>query len=94
MSCALNTSSQPRDDFVLHVEEVRERFVEPLCPKMTAAFGVDELNVDAHAISSALNAALQHIADVQVAPDLLQIDRLAFVSEGGVSADDERPAYT
>ena len=32
---------QARDDFVLHVEEIGERLVEPLGPEMTAGFGVD-----------------------------------------------------
>ena len=67
---------QPRDDFVLHVEEIGEGLVEPLGPEMIARFRVDELHVDAHAVSAALNAALEHIADVQLAADLLQIDGL------------------
>ena len=61
---------QPRDDFVLHVEEIGERLVEPLGPEMIAGFGVDELHVDAHAVAAALDAAFEHIADVQLAPDL------------------------
>ena len=76
---------QARDDFVLHVEEIGERLVEPLGPEMIAGFGVDELDVDAHAVSAALDAALEHIADVQLAPDLLQIERLALVGESGVA---------
>ncbi len=83
---------QAGDDFVLHVEEIGERLVEPLGPEMTAGLGVDELHVDAHAVSAALNAALEDIADVQLAPDLLQIDGLALVSEGGVAPDHERAA--
>ena len=67
---------QARDDFVLHVEEIGERLVEPLGPEMIAGFGVDELDVDAHAVSAALNAALEDIADVQLAADRLQIDGL------------------
>ena len=59
---------------------------------MIARLGVDELNVDAHAGSAALDAALQHIADVQLAPDLLQIDGLALVGECGVAPDHERAA--
>jgi hypothetical protein len=34
--------SSARDDFVLHVEEIGERLVEPLGPQMIARFGVDE----------------------------------------------------
>ena len=67
---------QARDDFVLHIEEIGERLVEPFGPEMIARLGVDELHVDAHAVSAALNAALEDIADVQFAPDLLQIDGL------------------
>ena len=81
---------EPRDDFVLHVEEIGERLVEPLGPEMIAGFGVDKLHVDAHAVTAALDAALEHVADVQLAADLLQIGGLAFVGEGGVAPDYER----
>ncbi len=67
---------QPRDDFVLHVEEIGQGLVEPFGPEMIARFGVDELHVDAHAVSAALDAALEDIADVQLAADLLQVDGL------------------
>ena len=62
---------EPRDDFVLHVEEIGHRLVETLRPKMFAALGVDELDIDAHPGAGPLNAALEDIADVQLAPDLL-----------------------
>ncbi len=81
---------QARDDLVLHVEEIGQRLVEPLGPEMIAGFGVDELDVDAHAVSAALNAALEDIADVQLAPDLLQIDGFALVGESRVAPDHER----
>ena len=83
---------QPRDDFVLHVEEIGERLVEPLGPEMVAGLGVDELHVDAHAVSAALDAAFEDIADVQLAADLFQIDGFALVGEGGVAPDHERAA--
>jgi hypothetical protein len=38
---------------------------------MLAALGIDELDIDAHPRSGALNAAFQGIANVQLAPDLL-----------------------
>ena len=38
---------QARDDFVLHVEEIRERLVEPLSPQMISCYGVDQLDVGA-----------------------------------------------
>ena len=43
---------ETRDDFVLHVEEIGERLVEPLGPEMIAGFGVDELHVEALADAS------------------------------------------
>ena len=84
---------QARDDFVLHVEEIGERLVEPLGPEMIAGFGVDELDVDAHAVSAALNAALEDIADVQLAPDLSSHRRLALVGERRIAADHEGASY-
>ena len=80
---------QTRDDLILHVEEIGERLIEPLGPKMTACRRVDELHVDPHAIGRALNAAFEHIAHVQFAPDLLEVDRFASIGERRVPADDE-----
>ena len=78
---------QTRDDFVLHVEEIGEGFIEPLSPEMTARFGVDELHVDPHAVAAALNAALEHVADVQFAPNRLHVERLSFVKERRIASD-------
>jgi hypothetical protein len=77
---------QARDDIILHVEEIGERLVEPLGPQVTAGFGIDELHVDAHAGAGALNAALEDIADVQLAPDPLHVERLAFKGERRIAA--------
>ena len=46
---------EPRDDLVLHVEEVGQRLVEALGPKMRAGFSVDELDIDPHAVTAALH---------------------------------------
>ena len=35
------------------------------------------------------HAALQSVAHAEFAPELLHVDRLAFVGEGGVAGDDE-----
>ena len=60
---------EPRDDLVLHVEEIGERLVEPLGPEVMTRFSVYELDIDAHAVAAALDAAVENIADVQLAPD-------------------------
>ena len=78
-----------RNDLILHVEQIGHRLVEPVRPQMIAGDRVDELHVDAHSAAAALNAALENIANVQFASDLLGVDRLAFVGEGGVARDDE-----
>ncbi len=83
---------QSRDDLVLHVEQIGDRLVETLRPEVAAALGVNQLDIDAHALAAALDAALEDIANVELAPDLLQVDGLALVGEGGVAPDDERAA--
>jgi hypothetical protein len=44
---------------------------------MRAGFGVDRLHVDAHSVAAALHAAFEHVAHVELAANLLQVDRLA-----------------
>jgi hypothetical protein len=83
---------QARDDFILHVEEIGERLVEPLGPEMTARFGVDELHVDAHAVSAALDAALEDVADAQLAADCFRSTCLPL-GEGGVAPDHDGVPY-
>ena len=61
---AVQRACQTRNDFVLHVEEIGQGLVEPLGPEMIAGLGVDELHIDAHSVSAALDAALEDIADV------------------------------
>jgi hypothetical protein len=60
---------------------------------MAACFGVDKLDIDAHAVSAALDAALKDIADVQLAADLPKIDGFALVGEGRVASDHERAPH-
>ena len=60
---------------------------------MIAAFGVDELHVDAHAVRPALDAALEDIADIELAPDRLSVERLALVRERRIAGDDDRASY-
>jgi hypothetical protein len=59
-------------------------------PEMITRFGVDELDVDAHAVSAALDAALEDTADVQLAPDRLCLERLALVCERRMAGDHDR----
>ena len=60
---------------------------------MIARFGVEELDIDPHTVSAALDTALKDIADVQLAADLLQSDVLAFIGEGCVAPDHDGVPY-
>ena len=80
---------EPRDDLVLHVEEIGERLVEPFGPQVRASLGLDQLHIDAHAISRALHAAFEHVANVEFASDLFEVGRLAFVGKSCAAADHE-----
>src|SRR5271169_5608365 len=59
---------------------------------MIARRGVDELGIYPHTIATTLNASLHYIANVQLAPDLLEIDYLAFVCESRVPPNDKGTA--
>jgi hypothetical protein len=61
--------------------------VEPLGPEMTAGLGVDKLDIDARAVPTPLNAALKDIADVQLAPDRLQVERLGLVGKRRIAGN-------
>ena len=52
---------------------------------MAPGLGVDQLHVDAHPIAAALHAAFEHIANVEVAPDLFQVGDLALEGKGRVA---------
>ena len=90
---AVQGARQARDDFVLHIEEIGQGLVEPFRPEMIPRSGVDELDVDAHATSHSLDAALEHIADVQFPANHLHVERLASVSERRIAGDHDCAAY-
>ena len=86
----LDRAGHPLRHPVLEVEHVRERAVEALRPEMGAALGVDQLARDAHPLASFADAALEHVAHAQLAPDLPHVDGLAPVGEARVAGDDEQ----
>src|SRR4029077_18390443 len=84
---------EARDDFVLHFEEIGERLVETLRPATIAPFGVGGRDIDAYAVPATLNATFEDIADVQLPPDRLHVEWLAFVGERGIAGDHDAPTY-
>ena len=80
------------DDLVLHVEEISQRLVEAVGPKVIAGLRVDELHVHPHATRVALDRAFEHVADAKLLADFPSVDILAFEGEGGIARDHERAA--
>jgi hypothetical protein len=60
-----------RYDFVLRVQEIGQRLVEAVGPEVIAGAGVDELDIDTHAVSAALDTALRNVA-YEFTSDLLR----------------------
>ena len=60
---------------------------------MIAALGVNKLDIHPDAIGRALDASFEHVADVELASDLFEIERLVLVTESGVSSDHPHPAH-
>jgi hypothetical protein len=70
------------------------RPAEPIDPEMRAGASVDQLLGDPHPVPGCANRPFEHIANAELAPDLLHIDGLPFVGEARIAGDDEEPADT
>ena len=57
---------------------------------MIAGFGVDQLHIHPKAVAATLHRAFEHIADVQLASQLLYVDGFALERERGVARNHER----
>jgi len=79
-------------DLVLKDEQVGQVAVVFFRPEVPAARGIDELRSDAHAVGGAADAAFEHVANAELASDLPDVDRLAFVGEARISRNDEQRA--
>ena len=72
---------------VLQGQRVLSGLVVALGPDVLARLRVDELGCDADLISLLADAAFQRIVDVEIAADLADVDRFAFVDKGRVARD-------
>ena len=72
---------------VLKRERVLSGLVVALRPDVLARLRVNELGCDANLIGVLADAAFQRIVDIEIAADLADVDRLAFVDEGRVARD-------
>ena len=83
---------EPRDDLVLHLQQIGPRGIELIRPKMGTAIGIDELGVDAHPVLVPPHRAFEHVAHAELLADLLGVYALALVGKGRVARDDEAAA--
>ena len=75
------------DDLVLHRKDVLERPVITCRPGFSLGCRIDQLDSNSNLVRGLAHAALQHIFDAQLLPDLLLLGRLALVSEARVARD-------
>src|SRR6516165_8993255 len=88
----LDRADDAQRDLVLQFEDVVQRAVIALGPDMHSARRLDQLRGDPHAVPDLAQAAFKHIAYAELAADLLQINRAAFISKGRVAGDDVEPS--
>ena len=55
--------------------------IEAVGPEVGVGLGVDQLRVGADLVARPTDASFQHIADIQLAADLLRVDWLVLISE-------------
>src|SRR5262249_5639349 len=59
-------------------------------PDVFASLRLEKLRADAEPIAGFAHTAFDHISHAEFAPDLLHINRTAFVGEAGVARYDEQ----
>ena len=74
----------------MYRKDVGEVAVITLGPNVVAGRGFDQLSSDTDAVAGFTQAAFEHVAHAQFAPDLANLDRAALVGEAGVTRDDEQ----
>jgi len=77
---------------ILQIENVGELLIVGMGPDMLGCFAVEKLYVDANAILTASDTALQNIPGIQHLADLVDITRALAMPEGGVAVDDMNDA--
>src|SRR6185437_3568340 len=81
-------------DLILDGEQIADGSVVSLSPDIRPVCSISELCVDAEAIGVAPHAALQNIANAELAADLLEVGDAAPPDEAGIARDHEQPPDT
>ncbi len=87
----LDGADDIQGDFVLNLENVIERTVEALAPKMASAFRLDHLRGDAHTTVVFAYASLKQVSYAEFATHAFHVHRHTFVGEAGIARDHEQP---
>ncbi|HVE48426.1 MAG TPA: hypothetical protein VNG69_02270 [Casimicrobiaceae bacterium] len=90
----LDRSHYAFGDSILQVKNILEVALEPVRPDVYPGFGLDQLACDAHPIARSAKAALEHIANTELATDLFYIDHFVLIGEAGRACDDEECAHS
>ena len=77
---------------VLETKDIFQISLGATRPKLSPSAGIDQLTSDPYLVLRFAYAAFEHVADPELATNLLNIDRFAFVSKAGIAGDDEEPA--
>ena len=88
----LDGADDPLRDAVLQLEHFGQAALEPVGPDVVSRRRFDQLAGDAHPPARLADAALQDVADAEVASDLFDVRGAPFVFEARVAGDDEEPA--
>jgi hypothetical protein len=76
-------------DFVLSLGQVGAIGVEPICPKLRAAFAIDQLHVDPNLVTNPPHAAFEDVADAELTANLLRVHGFSLVGKSRVAGDYE-----
>jgi hypothetical protein len=63
--------------------------IESICPEVCSTRGIDELSRDPDAVAGLAHATLKHVANAQVTPHLLNVDRAVLIGEARMARDHE-----
>jgi len=83
----------PGRDLILQGEDVPQIPIKAVGPEVGAGLGLDQLGGDAHTVGGLAHAALDKVANAELAADLLHIGKPALVDEARLPGDHEQPAH-
>ena len=84
------TCDEDLPHLILHVENICDGLVKPVCPKVVATLSIYELYVNPQPLAATLYRSFDDIAYVQFAPQLLHVNGFALERKRRVACNHER----